>query len=319
MSHFTDRLIAATEAKGTPCVVGIDPRLEMIPTPLRDDVVGDSPITCESAVELIRVFSREIVDLVAPHVAVVKVQAAFFERFGPLGCQAFVDTVRYAKDKGLLVIADVKRSDIGSTAAAYAQATVGVTMVEGARLFDLGADAATVNPYFGWEGVEPFVRQAAQHGRGIFVLVRTSNPGAEEIQGLAAKGVPLFMRVGALVSRWGEDYVGNMGYSCVGAVVAGTSPSDAAKLRRLMPRACFLMPGYGTQGAGAADVARAFDARGRGAIVNSSRGIIFACQRPPYDQEYGEERWREAVVAATKAMIEDLRRSTGILPVSPTG
>ncbi|NQT50988.1 orotidine-5'-phosphate decarboxylase [bacterium] len=307
MTHFADRLIEATEARGNPCVVGIDPRVELIPSAFRSEVAGDGALTCQSAAELIRAFSREVIDLVAPLVATVKVQAAFFECFGPPGYQAFVDTVRHAKDRGLLVIADVKRSDIGSTAAAYAQATVGATVVDGETLFDLGADAATINPYFGWEGIQPFVQQAAAHGRGVFVLVRTSNKGAEEIQGLAAKGVPLFMRVGALVNRWGEEHRGRMGYSSVGAVVGATCPSDAAKLRRLMPHALFLVPGYGAQGAGVAEVAPAFDARGRGAVVNSSRGITFAYTKQPYDQEYGEARWREAIVAATEAMIADLR------------
>jgi orotidine-5'-phosphate decarboxylase len=291
--------------------VGIDPRADLIPAPLWADVVREKPVTCESAADLLRVFSREVVDLVAPLVAVVKVQAAFYECFGPPGCQAFVDTVRHAKDRGLLVIADVKRSDIGSTAEAYAQATVGATTVRGTEVFDLGADAATVSPYFGSEGVAPFIHQAAAHGRGLFVLVRTSNPGAEEIQGRAAKGVPLFLRVGALVHEWGKEHVGRSGYSCVGAVVGATNPADAAKLRRLMPQAYFLVPGYGAQGAGAADAAPAFDARGRGALVNSSRGILFAYDRPPYDKDFGEERWREALVAATKAMIEDIRRVVG--------
>ena len=307
MAHFADRLFEAIDAKGNACVVGVDPRVEMMPAELRDAVLGESPATCESAAELVRAFSREVVDLVAPRVPAVKVQAAFYERFGPPGYQAFVDTVRHAKARGLIVIADVKRADIGSTAAAYAQATVGTATVQGAPVFELGADAATVNPYFGWEGVEPFVRQAAEHDRGVFVLVRTTNPGAEEIQGLAAKGVPLFVRVGALVHTWGEDHVGQTGYSCVGAVVAGTCPADAAKLRRVMPRAIFLVPGYGTQGARAADVAPAFDPRGRGAIVSSSRGITYAWHREPFDRGYGEKRWREAIVAATDAMVDDLR------------
>jgi orotidine-5'-phosphate decarboxylase len=311
MDHFADRLIAATEAKDTPAVVGIDPRVEYCPAPLRADVLGDRPLTRENAAELIAAFSRAVIDAVAPLVAVVKVQSAFFECLGWPGVRAFEAVVRHAKDQGLLVIADVKRSDIGSTAAAYAHGTVGAMAANGTTLFELGADAATINPYFGTEGVAPFVEQAAENGRGLFVLVRTSNPGAEEIQGLAVDGEPLYMRVGARVEQWGQDCIGQSGYSAVGAVVGATNPADAARLRTAMPHAIFLVPGYGAQGGGAADVAAAFDAQGRGAVVNSSRGIIFAWRRPPYDTDYGEARWQEAVAAAAKAMVEDLRGVTG--------
>jgi len=313
MAHFADRLAEAVDTKGNPCCVGLDPRLELIPTPLRAQVIGDEPLGCQSAARLVEAFCREVLDVVAPLVPVVKVQAAFFERLGPPGYGAYVQTIRHARERGLIVIADVKRSDIGSTAQAYAEAHVGVASAEGVELFDLGADACTVNPYFGLEGVEPFINQAVNHDRGVFVLVRTTNPGAETIQGLACKGVPLFMRVGALVHQWGQEHVGRTGYSCVGAVVAGTHPADAEKLRRLMPQAYFLVPGFGAQGAGPADVASAFDSRGRGAIVSSSRAIIFAHRRSPYDRELGEERWREAIEAATRHMVESIRTITGPL------
>lgn len=312
MAHFADRLAEAVEAKGNPCAVGLDPRLESIPAPLRDEVVGDGPLTCESAAALLRVFCREVLDIVAPKVPVAKVQAAFFERFGPPGYQAYVDTVAYARSKGLVVIADVKRADIGSSAAAYAEAHLGVTTVNGQELFDLGADACTVNPYFGLDGVEPFIHQAVRRDRGVFILVRTTNPGADRIQGLSCKGVPFFMRIGALVHDWGSRHVGSSGYSCVGAVVAGTQPIDAEKLRRMMPQAYFLVPGYGAQGAGPAEVAKTFDARGRGAIVSSSRGIIFAHAVSPYDRQFGEARWREAIAAAADAMVAQLRAITGM-------
>jgi len=308
MPHFADRLVEAIEAKRNPCVVGLDPKVESIPASLRQEVTGGSALTCQSAAELMRVFCREVIDIVAPRVPVVKIQEAFFERFGPLGYQAFADTVRHAKSKGLVVIADVKRGDIGSTAAAYAEGVVGAATVGGVELFDLGADACTVNPYFGSDGVEPFLRESARHGRGVFILVRTTNPGAEQIQTLAIKGVPLFMRIGALVNDWGKDSVGKCGYSSVGAVVAATQPLDADKLRRLVPKAYFLVPGYGAQGATADEAAHAFDPRGRGAIVSSSRGIIFAHSVSPYDRQFGESRWREAIAAATDAMILELHQ-----------
>jgi len=313
MAHFADRLAEAVDTKGNPCCVGLDPRVELIPAGLREEVIGNEPLSCEAAARLAGVFCKEVVDIVAPLVPVVKVQAAFFERLGPPGYQAYVETVRHASGRGLIVIADVKRSDIGSTAGAYAEAHLGVASVEGVELFDLGADACTVNPYFGLDGVEPFINQAVSHDRGVFVIVRTTNPGAETVQGLACKGVPLFVRIGALVHQWGEEHVGRTGYSCVGAVVAGTQPADAEKLRRLMPHAYFLVPGFGAQGAGPAEVARAFDSGGRGAIVSSSRAVIFAYRRAPYDRDFGEDRWREAIEAATRHMVESIRTITGPL------
>ncbi|HUT32369.1 MAG TPA: orotidine-5'-phosphate decarboxylase [Planctomycetota bacterium] len=314
MAHFADRLAEAVEAKRNPCVVGLDPRLEAIPSSLRQRVIGQGPLTCEVAAEALRVFCGEVIDIVAPKVPVVKVQAAFFERFGPLGYQAYVDTVGRAKRAGLIVIADIKRCDIGSTADAYAEGHLGGASVLGEELFDLGADACTVNPYFGLDGVEPFIRHAARRDRGLFVLVRTTNPSADRIQNLSCKGVPFFMRMGALVHEWGKAQVGRCGYSCVGAVVAGTQPIDAEKLRRLMPQAWFLVPGFGAQGAGPAEVARAFDARGRGALVSASRSVIFAHAVSPYDRQFGEARWREAVAAAADAMIAQIRTVTGGAP-----
>lgn len=314
MAHFADRLTEAIEAKATPCVVGLDPRLESIPGPLREEVVGAAALTCESAAELLRVFSCAVVDIVAPRVPAVKVQAAFYERFGPAGYRAYADTVAHAKRAGLIVIADVKRGDIGTTAEAYAEAHLGGARVNGEELFDLGADACTVNPYFGLDGVEPFIRSAVRRDRGVFVLVRTTNPSATTVQNLSCKGVPFFMRMGALVHEWGRLYVGRCGYSCVGAVVAGTQPPDAEKLRRIMPQTYFLVPGFGAQGAGPAEVARAFDARGRGAIVSASRSIIFAHSVAPYDRQYGQARWREAIAAATDAMAAQLRTIAGLGP-----
>jgi orotidine-5'-phosphate decarboxylase len=278
----------------------------MIPGPLRSEVLGDAMPTRDSAAELMRVFCREVIDIVAPRVPVVKPQVAFFERLGSVGYRAFEDTVAYAKSRGLLVVADVKRSDIGSTASAYAEGLIGAATVHGLELYDLGADAVTVNPYFGFDGVEPFVREALRRDRGLFVLVRTSNDTALQVQGLACKGVPVFMRVGALVHQWGKEYVGRRGYSAVGAVVGAPQALDVEKLRRLMPTAWFLVPGYGAQGGSASDVAPAFDGRGLGALVNSSRGIIFAHSRAPYNRRFGESCWREAIAAATNAMIEDL-------------
>jgi orotidine-5'-phosphate decarboxylase len=214
----------------------------------------------------------------------------------------------------MIVIADVKRGDIGSTADAYAEAHLGGASVDGQELFDLGADAVTVNPYFGLDGVEPFIRHAVRRERGLFVLVRTTNPSADRIQNLSCKGVPFFMRMGALVHEWGKPHVGRGGYSCVGAVVAGTQPIDAEKLRRLMPQAWFLVPGFGAQGAGPAEVAKTFDSRGRGALVSASRSILFAHACSPYDRQFGDARWPEAVAAATDAMVAQVRAVAGMAP-----
>jgi orotidine-5'-phosphate decarboxylase len=215
------------------------------------------------------------------------------------------DIIAYAQQRGLLVIVDGKRNDIGSTAAAYAQGFLGP---RGQSAW--GADALTVSPYLGDDSLQPFVEVATERGAGVFVLVKTSNPGGRMFQDLVVDGRPLYRHVAQYVETLAAKTAGACGYGAVGAVVGATYPQQLAELRSLMPHTWFLVPGFGSQGGTAADVAAAFDARGTGAIVNNSRGIIFAHAIPPYAQRFGPGRWQEAVAAATRDMIEQLRAAT---------
>ena len=307
MHAFPDRLIAAIDRKGCPVVVGIDPRLDLMPPGIVRMAFARYGYTHAAASQVIRDFNLRLLDSIAPHVPAVKAQVAFYEAFGPAGMEVFAETLREARHRGLLVIADVKRGDIEMTAQAYASAYLtnslpGVTLEPG---FD--ADAITVNPYVGGDGVLPFVRAATAAGKGLFILVKTSNPTSGDLQDLRVDGAPLYERLAALVRQWGEGTEGATGYQAVGAVVGATYPEEAARLRNLMPHTYFLVPGYGAQGAGAADVRACFNADGYGAIINSSRGIMYAFRREEY-RAFGEERFAEASREAVLAMRAELAR-----------
>jgi len=302
---FPDRLRAAIDRKGCPIVVGIDPRLDLMPPTLVQSYFARYGQTHEAASMAIREFNLRLLDGVAPHVPAVKVQVAFYEAFGPSGMRVFADTLAEARQRGLIVIADVKRGDIEMTAQAYAAAYLapslpGVTLGPG---FD--ADAITVNPYVGGDGVLPFVNAAKTGGKGLFILVKTSNPTSADVQDLLVDGLPLYERLAGLVQRWGQGTEGRTGYQAVGAVVGATYPAEAARLRGLMPKTYFLVPGYGAQGGGAADVRACFNADGYGAIVNSSRAIMYAYRQEAY-RALGEECFPEASRAAVRAMKEEL-------------
>lgn len=308
--HFADRLCAAVDSKGSPVVVGLDPRPESLPPHLLSACRLEFGDTAQAVGEAFWRFNRGIVDAVHDVVPAVKPQLAFYERYGIAGLKAYTRTAAYAREAGLLVIADGKRNDIGSTASAYAEAFLGVTQVsDGPVPGDFTADALTVNPFLGRDGIQPFVDSAVRHGRGVFVLVRTSNPSAADVQDMQVGERPLFEHVGALVERWGEDSRGTSRYSCVGAVVGATWPEQAARLRQLMPHTLFLVPGYGVQGATAADVARCFDARGHGALVNASRSIIFAWRSAQCAGRYGESEYAAAAREAAQRMGEDIRKA----------
>jgi len=264
--------------------------------------------------EAYRTFCQGVIDVVAPLVAIVKPQAAFFEQIGPAGMVALADVIRYAKDKGLLVILDGKRNDIGSTATAYAEGYLGERPSS-----VWGADALTVSPYLGDDSLEPFVTIAKDRDAGVFVLVKTSNKGGKLFQDLLVDGRPLYRHVADFVEDLAAQSAGQDGYGAVGAVAGATYPEQLTELRTAMPHCWFLVPGFGAQGAGAAEVAGAFDDEGLGAVVNSSRGIIFAHARPEYKDRFGGERWQEAVEAATQNMIAQLRDQTpaGKLAAAP--
>jgi orotidine-5'-phosphate decarboxylase len=305
METFPDRLIEAIDRKGCPITVGFDPRLDLLPTMLVRTYFARYGETHRAASMAIRDFNLRLLDAIAPHVPTVKVQVAFYEAFGPAGMEVFAETLQEARQRGLIVIADVKRGDIELTAQAYASAYLahslpGVTLSPGFE-----ADAITVNPYVGGDGVLPFVAAAKAGGKGLFILVKTSNPTSGEVQNLVVDGHPLYERMAALVQQWGQGTEGKRGYQAVGAVVGATYPAEAARLRSLMPHTYFLVPGYGAQGAGAADVQVCFDADGYGAIINSSRAILYAYRQEPY-RAFGEERFPEAARAAVVAMKEEL-------------
>jgi orotidine-5'-phosphate decarboxylase len=305
--NFADVLMDAVCRKESQLVVGLDPRLDRLPAELRPNETLPAAAVGAGA---IAAFNRAVVDAVAAYAVAVKCQIAFYEQFGCEGMKAYAATLQYARDRGLIVIGDIKRGDIASTAAAYATAHLGPVGPGSAASSDFTADAVTINPYLGSDGVMPFVEAAAANGRGVFALVKTSNPSSVEIQNLAGDGGPVYEQVGALVEGWGRPYRGESGYSLLGAVVGATFPGDLVRLRKLMPGTPFLVPGVGAQGGRVADVAGAFDARGLGAIANSSRDIIFAWDRAPYREEYGPARWREAVGAAASDLREQLWRAT---------
>lgn len=306
--YFADRLCAAIDAKGSAVVVGLDPRPENLPAHLLADCRAAFGDSTEAVAEALWRFNRGVIDAVHDVVPAVKPQLAFYERYGVAGLKAYARTTQYAKEAGLLVIADGKRNDIGSTAGAYAEAFLGAAWVfDRPAAGDFTADALTVNPFLGGDGIQPFVDCARQHGRGVFVLVKTSNPSAAELQDLQIDGQPLYEHLGALVENWGAGSRGQSGYSSVGAVVGATWPAQAARLRALMPHTLFLVPGYGAQGATATDVACCFDVRGHGALVNASRSIIFAWRAEPYASRYGETRYGAAARAAAQRMGDDIR------------
>ncbi len=301
MTPFIDRLDAAVRRCGNPVLVGLDPRAKSLPPGLAPHQAA-APAAVAAAY---REFCRGVIDVVAPLVPAVKPQAAFFEQLGPEGMVALGEVIHHAAGQGLLVILDGKRNDIGSTAVAYAEGILG----PGGES-PWGADALTVSPYLGDDSLRPFVGVATQRGAGIFVLVKTSNPGGGMFQDLVAEGKPIYRHVGAYVERMAAETAGASGYGAVGAVVGATWPEQLAQLRAEMPHTWFLVPGFGSQGATAGDVAGAFDGDGGGAIVNNSRGILFAYQREPYATTFGPARWQEAVEAATRDMIRQLRAET---------
>ncbi|HUS58603.1 MAG TPA: orotidine-5'-phosphate decarboxylase [Planctomycetota bacterium] len=304
MENFADRLIEAVERKGTPACVGLDPQFRLIPGEIRRRAVDSAATGAQAA--CVAAFCQEVIEIVAPLVGVVKPQVAFFEQLGTSGMLAYADAVRRARQHGLIVIGDVKRGDISSTAEAYAAGHLREAHGDG----HFTVDAVTVNPYLGSDGVRPFIEAANETGRGVFVLVKTSNKSSADFQDLKlADGDELFVKVAAKVNEWGGAVTGKRGYSSVGAVVGATHPQQAVRLRALMPGVPFLVPGYGAQGAGAADVMPCFREDGLGAVVNSSRGVIYAWTRSPYKEQFGEERWRDAIEAAARDMISDLHQA----------
>ena len=300
------RLIDAIKKTQAPIVVGLDPQLKFIPGKITEKAFRENGETLEGAAQAIYEFNCGIVDAIADLVPAVKPQIAMYEQYGVPGLAAFAKTVDYCHSKGLLVIGDVKRGDIGSTSGAYAAAHLGTVRVGRSELAPFGEDFATVNPYLGTDGVKPFIDICKSHDRGIFVLVKTSNPSSGEFQDRLIDGRPLYEHVGEMVHNWGLDAMDACGWSDVGAVVGATYPEMGKVLRGLLPKCFILVPGYGAQGGTAEDLKRAFDKDGIGAVVNSSRGIIAAWKKDSYSQ-FGAENFAQASRQAVIDMIRDIQ------------
>lgn len=299
-----NKLISNIRKTNAPIVVGLDPMLNYIPEHIQKKAFAEFGETLEGAAEAIWQYNKGIVDATFDLIPAVKPQIAMYEQFGIPGLIAYKKTVEYCKSKDLVVIGDIKRGDIGSTSAAYAVGHLGQVQVGSKKYAGFDEDFATVNPYLGSDGVKPFMDVCKEEKKGIFVLVKTSNPSSGEFQDRVINGRPLYELVGEKVAQWGDELMGD-GYSYVGAVVGATYPEMGKVLRKIMPKTFILVPGYGAQGGKGADLVHFFNEDGLGAIVNSSRGIIAAYKQEKY-KEFGAENYADASRAAVKDMIADI-------------
>ena len=278
--NIMDKLYARISELKNPTVAGLDTRIEYLPESFVAEILPEGIRSFEDAAEAVYQYNVRLVDALCDIVPAVKVQVAYYEMYGPAGMVAFEKTMQYAKDKGLIVMADVKRNDIGATAGCYANAYVGATPLPQGEARAFASDIATINPYLGVDGVKPFVDACAANGTGVFSLVKTSNPSSGQLQDMRFEdGRTLYEAVADLVESWGEETRGETGYSVVGAVVGATYPEQGTALRARMPHTFFLVPGYGAQGATGTDIAGCFDENGNGAIVNASRSILCAWKK----------------------------------------
>ena len=298
------KLISKIRQTHAPVCVGLDPMLSYVPKHLQKEAFAHYGETLEGAAEAVWQFNKAIIDAVSDLIPAVKPQIAMYEQFGLPGLAVFQRTVSYCHEKDLVVIGDVKRGDIGSTSAAYAAGHLGRVTVGAKEYTAFDEDFATVNPYLGTDGVKPFIDVCREEKKGIFVLVKTSNPSSGEFQDRLSDGRPLYEWVGEKVAEWGESHMGDT-YSYVGAVVGATYPKMGKTLRKIMPKSFILVPGYGAQGGKGADLAHFFNEDGLGAIVNSSRGIIAAYKMEQY-AKFGEENFADASRAAVSDMIADI-------------
>ena len=302
-----DRLIAAIRKTQNPTVAGLDPKLSYIPDFIKSASFAQYGETLAGAADAILTFNRGLIDALAPVVPAVKPQCAYYEQYGWQGMRALYETIRYAREKGLYVITDGKRNDIGATMEVYGQAHLGTTKTGGQAVPAFDGDALTVNPYLGTDGIAPLLPVCKARDRSIFVLVKTSNPSSGELQDRKLEdGQTLYAAVGALCETWGEDTRGADGYSRVGAVVGATYPAQLRELRAALPHTFFLVPGYGAQGGGAKDVAPAFDSKGLGAIVNASRSILTAWQKVGAAQADYAKAAAEEAVRMRGAILEEI-------------
>lgn len=291
-----DRLIRAIEEKKNPTVAGLDPKLSFIPAYIKAQSFEKFGATLEGAADALLTFNKGLIDALCEVVPAVKPQCAYYEMYGWQGVKALYETIAYAKSKGLFVITDAKRNDIGTTMEAYAAGHLGKTDVNGESIAAFDADALTVNGYLGSDGIRPLLQICKAEDKGIFVLVKTSNPSSGELQDKILSDQTVYAEMGKMCEAWGADTCGEFGYSAVGAVVGATYPAQLAELRAALPHTFFLVPGYGAQGGGAQDIIGAFDKEARGAVINSSRAIMCAYQKGGFDEkDFAEAARLEAI------------------------
>ena len=303
-----DRLIEGIVKTQNPTVAGLDPKLDYVPASIKESCFEKYGKTLEGAAAALLEFNKAIIDKIYDIVPAIKPQAAYYEMYGWQGVKALCETIAYAKSKGMFVITDGKRNDIGTTMEAYATAHLGTTDVAGEEIDAFGADALTVNGYLGTDGIKPLAEICDKKDKGIFVLVKTSNPSSGELQDMKLEnGSTVYAQMGSMCENWGESLMGKYGYSGVGAVVGATYPDQLAEMRAKAPHTFFLVPGYGAQGGGAQDAKNAFDKRGLGAIINSSRGIMCAWKK----QGLTEDDFAEAARAEALRMKEDILSTIG--------
>ncbi|HHT9124818.1 MAG TPA: orotidine-5'-phosphate decarboxylase [Candidatus Brocadiia bacterium] len=315
MKNFADRLIEIIGKKNTPVCVGLDPSAsggESIPQKITQSAYKRFGKGLRGTAEAIYQFNLSIIDITSPYIGIVKPQIAFYEACGYWGIKAYIDTIKYAHKKGLIVIGDIKRGDVPHTAEAYAEAHLGGPYA---------TDAVTVNPYLGEDSIAPFIKMAEKFGKGVFVLVKTTNPSSSDFQDLLvghppqADNVPLHRYVAEKVNQWGKPLIGKSRYSSIGAVLS----ADAARhLRTIMPKSFFLIPGFGAQGATAKDVKHCFNPDGYGAIISASRSIIYAWTTSPWKEKYGPKKWEQAVEAAIIEMKKAIGWQEKNTPPSPS-
>lgn len=305
--NFSDRLAEQIRKKNNPTVMGLDPKLEYIPSSIKDRHFSGNADPFKAAAGSILEFNRRLIDAVHDIIPAVKPQLAYYEMYGTEGLRAFCETVSYAKGKGMIVIADGKRNDIGSTAEAYAAAYLGETFLNGESAEAFGADALTVNAYLGFDGIKPFINLCESREKGIFILVKTSNPSSGQLQDLVlSDGRAIYEVMADLVKEWGNTTVGECGFSAVGAVVGATYPKQLSELRKRMPKTWILVPGYGAQGGTAKDVAKAFDNNGMGALINASRSLMCAWKLEAWKGEFTIEEFDRAARAEAERMKDEI-------------
>ena len=306
MENAIDKLIDKIKEMNNPTVIGLDPRYDMIPKCIKEKYAENISGACDAIFE----FNKRLIDATYDIIPAVKPQIAFYEMFGLEGIRTFNETCKYAKEKGMYVIADIKRGDIGTTAQGYSNAFIGKTPIGEIEYSIYDVDFVTLNPYMGIDAIKPFIEDCKKYGKGMFVLVKTSNKSSGDLQDLKLEnGKTIYETVADLVNEWGKDSIGRYGYSAVSAVVGATYPKQMEDLRKIMPAGFFLIPGYGAQGGKAEDIALGFDKNGIGGIVNASRSLMCAYKSDRWKDKYTEEQFAEATRAEAIRMRDELNNA----------